>query len=76
MTRPLLPPRGVYVPARMIYDNQLPPALILTWIQLRGLAWGGMVTPPLRMTGTCRSHRQVSGDDLWSHVPAQAYVHP
>jgi hypothetical protein len=61
MTRPLLPPRGVYVPARMIYDAQLPPALILTWIQLRGLAWGGMVTPPLRMqelaalTGKCQA---------------------
>jgi len=33
----------------MIYHPQLPPAVILTWIQLRGLAWGGTVTPPLRM---------------------------
>jgi hypothetical protein len=33
----------------MIYDSQLPPAVILTWIQLRGLAWGETVTPPLRM---------------------------
>ena len=49
MARPLLPPRGVHVPARMIYCPQLSPAVILTWIQLRGLAWGGMVTPPLRM---------------------------
>ena len=49
MARPLLPPRGVHVPARMIYYPQLPPAVILTWIQLRGLAWGGTVTPPLRM---------------------------
>ena len=49
MARPLLPPRGVHVPARMIYHPQLPPALILTWIKLRGLAWGGTVTPPLRM---------------------------
>ncbi len=49
MARPLLPPRGVLVPTRMIYNPQLPPAAILTWIQLRGLAWGGTVTPPLRM---------------------------
>jgi len=49
MARPLLPPRGVHVPARMIYNPQLSPAVILTWIQLRGLAWGGTVTPPLRM---------------------------
>jgi hypothetical protein len=61
MARPLLPPRGVNVPTRMIYDPQLPPALILTWIQLRGLAWGGTVTPPLRMqelaalTGKCQA---------------------
>ena len=49
MARPMLPPRGVHIPARMIYHPQLPPAVILTWIQLRGLAWGGTVTPPLRM---------------------------
>lgn len=49
MARPLLPPRGVHVPARMIYNPQLPPAVILTWIQLRGLAWGGTVMPPLCM---------------------------
>jgi hypothetical protein len=49
MTRPLLPPRGVYVSTRMIYHPQLPPAVILTWIQLRGLAWDGTVTPPLNM---------------------------
>jgi hypothetical protein len=45
----------------MIYHPQLPPAVILTWIQLRGLAWGGTVTPPLRMqeltalTGKCQA---------------------
>ena len=43
MPRPLLPPRGVHVPARMVYPL-LPPAVK----SLRGLAWGGMVTPPLR----------------------------
>ena len=61
MVRPLLPPRGVFIPTRMIYNLQLPPAAILTWIQLRGLAWDGTVTPPLRMqelaalTGKCRA---------------------
>ena len=51
MTRPLLPPRGVFVPTRMLYHSPLPP--------LRGLAWGREVTPPLRMqdlaalTGKC-----------------------
>ena len=61
MTRPQLPPRGVFVSSRMIYHPQLPPAVILTWIQLRGLAWGGTVTPPLSMqeladlTGKCQA---------------------
>jgi hypothetical protein len=49
MTRPLLPPRGVDVPTHLIYNPLLPPALLQTWIQLRGLAWGRTVTPPLRM---------------------------
>ena len=61
MARPLLPPRGVYIPTRMIYNLQMSPALILTWIQLRGLAWSGKVTPPLRLqelaalTGKCQA---------------------
>ena len=49
MARPTLPPRGVHVPARMIYHPQQLPVLILTWLTLRGLAWGGAVPPPLRM---------------------------
>ena len=49
MARPTLPPRGVHVPAQMIYHPQQLPELILTWLTLRGLAWGGAVTPPLHM---------------------------
>ena len=49
MTQLQLPPRGILVSPRMIYYPQLPPSVILTWIQLRGLAWGGTVTPPLCM---------------------------
>ena len=49
MTQLQLPPRGVLVSPRMIYYPQLPPSVILTWIQLRGLAWGGTVTPSLSM---------------------------
>ena len=60
MARPLLPPRGVFVPTRMIYHSPLPP--------LRGLAWGGQVTPPLRcqeltaLTGKCQAmlHQHMS----------------
>jgi hypothetical protein len=59
MTRSLLPPRGVHVPTYLVYDPLMPPALLQTWIQLRGLAWGRTVTPPVRMqdlatlTGKC-----------------------
>ncbi len=49
MARPLLPPCGVVIPTRMIYNSQLPPAVVHTWIQLRGLAWDGTDTPPLSM---------------------------
>jgi hypothetical protein len=47
MARPLLPPNGIFIPTRMIYNTTLPPALLHTWIQLRGLAWGSDVTPCL-----------------------------
>jgi len=53
MARPLLPPRGVYIPSRRFYHSPLPP--------LRGLAWGGQVTPPHRcqeltaLTGKCQA---------------------
>ena len=41
MARPLLPPRGALIPTRMLYHSPLTPRC--------GLAWGGQVTPPLRM---------------------------
>jgi len=47
MLSPLLPPRGIFVPTRMIFNQQLPAAVLVTWIQLRCLAWSGWATPPL-----------------------------
>ena len=47
MSRPLLPTRDVSALTRMINPLLPPPAI--PEIQLHGLAWGGMVTPPLRM---------------------------
>ncbi len=47
MPAPLLPPRGIFVPTRMIFNQQLPAAVLVTWIQLRCLAWSGWATPPL-----------------------------
>lgn len=49
MIRSLLPPRGIFIPTRMIFDHKLPPAVLLTWMQLRCLAWDGRVTPSLSM---------------------------
>lgn len=49
MTRSLLPPRGLFVPAAVIYNPHLPPSIALTWIQLRGLAWGRKETPALSL---------------------------
>jgi hypothetical protein len=34
----------------MIFNPQLPPAVLVTWIQLRSLAWAGWVTPPLSIS--------------------------
>ena len=50
MTPPLLPPRGIFIPTHMIFNPQLPPAVLVTWIQLRCLAWAGWVTPPLSIS--------------------------
>jgi hypothetical protein len=33
----------------MIYNRELPPAVVFTWIQLRGLAWDRMETPQVSM---------------------------
>ena len=49
MPRPLLPPRGVFISTMMIYNREVPPSVVYTWIQLRGLAWDRTETPPLSM---------------------------
>ena len=49
MAQPLLPPRGIFIPTHMIYNTQLPPAVLVTWIKLRCLAWKGWITPPLNL---------------------------
>lgn len=43
----LLPPSGVFIPTRMIFNPQLPPSVLFTWIQLFCQAWDGRITPPL-----------------------------
>jgi len=47
MTRPLLPPRGLFVKTEMIFDLDIPAALLVTWIRLRALAYGQQETPPV-----------------------------
>jgi len=49
MTRPLLAPRGIFVPTHIIFHSQLPASVRVTWIQLRCLAWDGWSTPPLTL---------------------------
>ncbi|MFN2160028.1 MAG: hypothetical protein ACK2TW_08770 [Anaerolineales bacterium] len=49
MPRPLLPPRGVFVPSELIYNPSLSSHPLRTWIQLRGIAWGKSETPQLSM---------------------------
>ena len=47
MPRPLLPPTYINVPAGIVYDKTIPPAVLSTYIQLRGTAWGTDETPEL-----------------------------
>jgi hypothetical protein len=49
MTHSLLPSRGIFVPTQMVFNTQLPSVVMLTWIQLRCLAWRGWATPPLSL---------------------------
>jgi len=49
MAGPLIPPRYVNVPSKIIYDGAVQPAIRDTYVQLRGLAWGKEETPPLSM---------------------------
>lgn len=49
MIHSLLPPRGIFVPIQMVFNTQLPSVVVITWIQLRSLAWRGWATPPLSL---------------------------
>jgi hypothetical protein len=61
-----LPPQGVLVPSRMIFHPELPAAVLVTWIQLRCLAWKGRVTPPMKIPELAA--------DIGIH-PARLYKH-
>ena len=47
MTRPLLPPRGIFVSSKLLFDTSIPPVVRDTAIQLLALAWGKDETPPV-----------------------------
>jgi hypothetical protein len=47
MNHTLLPERGIFVPTQMIFNSQLPSVVLVTWLQLRCLAWRGWDTPPM-----------------------------
>lgn len=50
MTRPIKPPRGIFIPSRVLYHPAFFPALRDTLIQLLALAWSSPsrdMTPPL-----------------------------
>ena len=50
MNHSLLPARGIFVPTQMIFNTQLPSAVLVSWIQLRCLAWRGWNTPPFTLS--------------------------
>lgn len=49
MPRPLLPTRGTFVPASLIFNSDIPPGVFHTWVQLRSLAWGRDETPSISL---------------------------
>ena len=49
MNHSLLPARGIFVPTQMVFNTQLPSVVVVTWIQLRCLAWSGWNTPPFSL---------------------------
>lgn len=67
MPRPLLPPRGVFVPTAIAYNHEMPASVALTWIQLRGLAWSESETPPLSM-GQLADLTGKSPSTLYGHM--------
>lgn len=50
MNYPDYPPPGVFIPSQLIFHPELPPAMLVTWIQLRSLAREGLATSPLSMS--------------------------
>ena len=67
MPRPLLPPRGVFVPTELIYNPDLSSHPLRTWIQLRGLAWGKSETPQLSM-GQLQELLSRSRSTIYGHM--------
>jgi hypothetical protein len=49
MTHPSLPPRGIFIPTRIIFHTELPSMVLVTWIKLRSLAWKGWENPPMSL---------------------------
>lgn len=56
MTRPKIPPRGVFVPSKLLFDGHLPqekrmpPVVRDTAVQLMALSWGKDETPPISLS--------------------------
>jgi hypothetical protein len=68
MTRPLLPPRRVYVPNYRIYNPQLLPTIDYYLVHLRGLAGVGHASLP--HAGACRPHQAAELRQKASHIQA------
>lgn len=47
MSRPLVPPHYINVPVGIVYDPDIPPQVLATYIQIRGTAWGEDDTPEI-----------------------------
>jgi hypothetical protein len=74
MPRPLIPPKGCFIPSHITFHPSLPPAVIHTYSQLRSLAWGRTATPPLRMYELARlTHK--SEATLYRHMALLKHYH-
>jgi len=75
VTRPLVPPHYINVPVGIVYDKDIPPQVLATYIQIRGTAWGEDETPEIsvnklmELTGKSRStiygHLGILRDSGW-----------
>jgi len=75
MPRPLVPPHYINVPVGIVYDKDIPPQVLATYIQIRGTAWGEDETPEIsvkklmELTGKSRStiygHLGILRDSGW-----------